>query len=85
MTALKKAQARERERYMWGVGEAHPQHIPIFRIIITIPFFLEPLLVPLDQGWKKYTSNENLLIIIKTAHHLTPLGVNVLKVEFPQM
>jgi len=70
---------------MWGAGEAHPPHIPIFRIIITIPLFLEPHAFPLGQGWKKYTSNENLLIIIKTAHHLTPLGVDVLKVEFPQM
>jgi tagatose 1,6-diphosphate aldolase len=48
-----------------------------------IAFMLEPLSYPLDPEAKKLTSDEKRYIVTKTARRLTPLGVDVLKAEFP--
>jgi tagatose-1,6-bisphosphate aldolase len=44
---------------------------------------LEPLSYPLDPKVKKLTSDEKRYVVTKTARRLTPLGVDVLKAEFP--
>jgi tagatose-1,6-bisphosphate aldolase len=44
---------------------------------------LEPLSYPLDPNEKKLTSEEKNYVIIETARRLTPLGVDLLKAEFP--
>ena len=44
---------------------------------------LEPLSYPLDPNEKKLTSDEKRYVVIETARSLTPLGVDVLKAEFP--
>jgi len=43
---------------------------------------LEPLSYSLDEN-KKLTSNEKRYVVVETARRLTPLGVDILKVEFP--
>jgi tagatose 1,6-diphosphate aldolase len=43
---------------------------------------LEPLAYSLDES-KKLSSEEKRLIVIETAKRLTPLGVDILKAEFP--
>jgi len=44
---------------------------------------LEPLSYPLDPNEKKLTSDEKRYVVLETARRLTPLGVDVLKAEFP--
>ncbi len=44
---------------------------------------LEPLSYPLDPNEKKLTSDEKRYVVVETARKLTPLGVDVLKAEFP--
>jgi tagatose 1,6-diphosphate aldolase len=44
---------------------------------------LEPLSYPLDPNEKKLDSDEKRYVVVETARTLTPLGVDVLKAEFP--
>ena len=44
---------------------------------------LEPLSYPLDPNEKKLTSDEKRYVVVETARRLTPLGVDLLKAEFP--
>ena len=44
---------------------------------------LEPLSYPLDPNEKKLTSDEKRYVVVETARKLTPLGVDLLKAEFP--
>jgi tagatose 1,6-diphosphate aldolase len=48
-----------------------------------IPLFLEPLSFSLDTTVKDLPSSERRRVVIETARRLTPLGVDVLKAEFP--
>jgi len=48
-----------------------------------IPFFLEPLSFSLDPVVKKLPSAAKREVVVETARRLTPLGVDVLKAEFP--
>lgn len=48
-----------------------------------MPFFLEPLSFSLDPGAKRLSSSEKRYVVVETARRLTPLGVDVLKAEFP--
>ena len=45
--------------------------------------FVEPLSYSLDPVHKKLSSEERRQVVIETARRLTPLGVDVLKAEFP--
>ncbi len=48
-----------------------------------LPFFLEPLSFSLKPGVKKLSSDAKRAVVIETARRLTPLGVDILKAEFP--
>lgn len=48
-----------------------------------IAFFLEPLSYSADPARPKLSSEERYEIVLETARRLTPLGIDVLKVEFP--
>jgi tagatose 1,6-diphosphate aldolase len=48
-----------------------------------MPFFLEPLSCSLDPAVKRLPSAEKRELVIETARRLTPMGVDVLKAEFP--
>jgi len=48
-----------------------------------IPLMLEPLSYPLDPTQKSLPSDEKRYVVTETARRLTPLGVDVLKAEFP--
>lgn len=48
-----------------------------------LPLFLEPLSYSLDPAKKKLDPDERRRVVIETARRLTPLGVDVLKAEFP--
>jgi tagatose 1,6-diphosphate aldolase len=48
-----------------------------------IPFFLEPLSYSPDSSQKKLSPQERRRVVLETARRLTPLGVDVLKAEFP--
>jgi tagatose 1,6-diphosphate aldolase len=48
-----------------------------------LPLFLEPLSYSLNPARKKLDSDEKRRVVIETARRLTPLGVDVLKAEFP--
>ena len=48
-----------------------------------IPLMLEPLSYPLDPTQKSLSSDEKRYVVTETARRLTPLGVDVLKAEFP--
>ncbi len=45
-------------------------------------FMLEPLSYSLDES-RKLTSGQKRYVVVETARRLTPLGVDILKVEFP--
>ena len=47
-----------------------------------MPLFVEPLSYSLDPA-KKLSSAEKRQIVIETAKRLTPLGIDILKAEFP--
>lgn len=70
----KAAEARVQETLVEEVGEACRK--------FDLPFFLEPLSYSLDPG-KRLSSQEKRQVVIETAKRLTPLGVDVLKAEFP--
>jgi len=44
---------------------------------------LEPLSYPLDPNDQKLSSDEKHYVVVETARKLTPLGVDLLKAEFP--
>lgn len=44
---------------------------------------LEPLSYPLDLAARKLASDERCYVVTETARRLTPLGMDVLKAEFP--
>ena len=48
-----------------------------------IPFFLEPLSFSLDPSKGKLPTTEKRRVVVETARRLVPLGVDVLKAEFP--
>jgi tagatose-1,6-bisphosphate aldolase len=48
-----------------------------------LPLFLEPLSYSLDPEAPKLPSDEVGQVVIETARRLTPMGVDVLKAEFP--
>ncbi|HFE66940.1 MAG TPA: tagatose 1,6-diphosphate aldolase [Chloroflexi bacterium] len=48
-----------------------------------IPFFLEPLSFSLDTAVAKLPAAEKRQVVIETARRMTPMGVDVLKAEFP--
>ena len=48
-----------------------------------IPLFLEPLSYSLDPDKKKLPTLERQQGVVETARRLTPMGVDVLKAEFP--
>lgn len=48
-----------------------------------LPLFLEPLSYSLDPNQKRLPSLEKQRVVVETAQRLTPMGVDVLKAEFP--
>ncbi len=48
-----------------------------------LPLFLEPLHYSLDRAVKTMPSAERRRVVVETAKRLAPLGVTVLKAEFP--
>lgn len=48
-----------------------------------IPLMLEPLSYPLNPAQKTLSSDEKRYVVVETARRLTPLGVDLLKAEFP--
>ncbi len=48
-----------------------------------IPFLVEPLSFAIDPNQKKVTGPERQDIVLETARRLTPLGMDILKAEFP--
>ena len=49
---------------------------------LEIPLFLEPLSFPLESS-TRLSSRQRTEVVVETARRLTPLGVDVLKAEFP--
>jgi tagatose 1,6-diphosphate aldolase len=50
---------------------------------LDLGMMLEPLSYPIKSNQKKLTSDEKRMVVVETARKLTPLGVDVLKAEFP--
>ena len=50
---------------------------------VDLGIMLEPLSYPLDPNQKKLTSEEKRYVVVETTRKLTPLGVDLLKAEFP--
>ena len=48
-----------------------------------IPFMVEPLSFAIDPRQKKISGAERTDIVLETASRLTPLGMDILKAEFP--
>jgi tagatose-1,6-bisphosphate aldolase len=48
-----------------------------------IPFFLEPLSYACDDQNKSVPAEERRKVVLETARRLVPLGVDILKTEFP--
>ena len=67
--------AAEQEALVREVGDACRAH--------DVPLFLEPLSFATDPAAKKVPPAERQAVVIETARRLTPLGVDVLKAEFP--
>lgn len=68
-------EASEREAVVKRVGEECARY--------EIPFFLEPLSFDLNDPAKSPRSPERRVVVVETARRLVPLGVDVLKAEFP--
>ena len=68
-------QAGERESLVRNVARDCEQY--------DIPFFLEPLSYACDDQNKALPPEERRQVVIETARRLVPLGVDVLKAEFP--
>ena len=67
--------AGEVERLVGSVAQDCAQH--------DIPLFLEPLSFDPAGTGRPLPSVERRRVVIETAHRLTPLGVDILKAEFP--
>jgi tagatose-1,6-bisphosphate aldolase len=67
--------ASQQEALIQQVGEACQKY--------DLPYFLEPLSFSLDPAVKKLASPEKRQVVIETARRLTPMGVDILKAEFP--
>jgi tagatose 1,6-diphosphate aldolase len=48
-----------------------------------LPLFVEPLHYALDRSVKTLANSERRRVVVETARRLVPLGVDVLKAEFP--
>jgi tagatose 1,6-diphosphate aldolase len=48
-----------------------------------LPFFLEPLHYSLDRSIKSVPNAERRRVVVESARRLVPLGVDILKAEFP--
>ena len=48
-----------------------------------MPFYLEPLSYCFEQPDRPLSASERRRVVIDTAHRLPPLGIDVLKTEFP--
>lgn len=48
-----------------------------------IPFMVEPLSFAIDPQQKKVSGPERREVVLETARRLTPLGMDILKAEFP--
>lgn len=48
-----------------------------------LPLFVEPLHYSLDPGVKQVPNAERRRVVVETARKLVPLGIDVLKAEFP--
>ena len=68
-------EAAEREELVGTIAEACTRH--------ELPFFLEPLSYSPDNPERPLASRERRAVVIETARRLAPLGVDVLKAEFP--
>ena len=68
-------QAAQQESLVAEVGEACQRY--------DLPLFLEPLSYSLDPSRKGLPSAERRQVVIETARRLTPLGIDILKAEFP--
>jgi tagatose-1,6-bisphosphate aldolase len=66
--------AKEIEEFTAQIGEDCRKH--------DLVLMLEPLSYALDEN-KKLSSEEKRHIVVETAKRLTPLGVDILKAEFP--
>ena len=66
-----------------AVQEAVVEQVAADCLQYDIPFFLEPLSFSLNPRVKKLPSIEKQQVVVETARRLTPLGVDVLKAEFP--
>jgi tagatose 1,6-diphosphate aldolase len=69
------ANAAEQEALISEVAESCQKY--------DMPLFLEPLSFSLDPKVKTLPSSEKSEVVVETARRLTPLGVDVLKAEFP--
>ncbi len=63
--------------------EALVQQVAEACCVHDLPFFLEPLSFATDPAAKKLSSAEKRAVVVETARRLTPLGVDILKAEFP--
>lgn len=68
-------EAAEREQVVRRVAEECARY--------EIPLFLEPLSYALDDPGMSPSSPERRRVVVETARRLVPLGVDVLKAEFP--
>lgn len=50
---------------------------------VGLPLFLEPLHYSLDRSVKRVSNAERRRVVVESARRLVPLGVDVLKAEFP--
>jgi tagatose-1,6-bisphosphate aldolase len=66
-----------------GYQEAVLQGIAEDCLRYDMPLFLEPLSYSLDPDEKKLPSLAKQQVVVETARRLTPMGVDVLKAEFP--
>ncbi|MGI9456957.1 MAG: tagatose 1,6-diphosphate aldolase [Aeoliella sp.] len=69
------AEANQSEELVRTVGKACALH--------EIPFFLEPLSCSADEQRTALPSAERREVVAETARRLAPLGVDILKAEFP--
>ncbi len=68
-------QAREREMLVQKVAEDCARY--------EVPFFLEPLSCASDDSQGPLPPEQRRQVVIETARRLVPLGVDILKAEFP--
>jgi tagatose-1,6-bisphosphate aldolase len=74
--------------YHPGAKNAHEQEELVREVAVQchrydMPFFLEPLSFTIDPDVKKLSSAEKRKVVIETAARLSPLGIDILKAEFP--